>query len=114
MWIFLRNFGRSAFLRLQVRGAPRGRFLSNAMLSIVDKGGDGSTLLVRARRQEDIKRIFPKAKVQAKGGTDYPYRARIDREAEGLRLAEAVRDIRYPNFKSSVDEDDRHEAYLLV
>ena len=55
-------------------------FFSNSMLSIVDKGGDGSTLLVRARRQEDMTRIFPQAQVQVGGGTDYLYRARIDRE----------------------------------
>jgi hypothetical protein len=89
-------------------------FLGNSMLSIVDKGGDGSTLLVRARRREDLTRIFPKAKVQAGGGTDYPFRARIDREAVAQRVAEAVRDIGYPNFKASVDEDDRHSAYLRV
>ena len=34
-------------------------FLNNAFLSIVDKGGDGSTLLVRARRKDDIGRVFP-------------------------------------------------------
>ena len=84
------------------------------MLSIVDKGGDGSTLLVRARRQEDITRIFPQAQVQVGGGTDYPYRARIDREEVAQRVAEAVRGIRYPNFKSTVDEEKRHEAYLQV
>ncbi len=84
------------------------------MLSIVDKGGDGSTLLVRARRQEDMTRIFPQAQVQVGGGTDYPYRARIDREEVAQRVAEAVRGIRYPNFKSTVDEEKRHEAYLQV
>lgn len=89
-------------------------FLSDAMLSIVDKGGDGSTLLVRARRREDLTRVFPDAQVQVGGGTDYPYRARIDREAVAQRLAEAVRSIRYPNFKSTVQEDDRHRAYLRV
>jgi len=89
-------------------------FLGNSMLSIVDKGGDGSTLLVRARRREDIKRVFPKAKVQAGGGTDYPFRARIDREAVAQQVAEAVRDIRYANFKATVAEDDRHAAYLRV
>ena len=89
-------------------------FLGNSMLSIVDKGGDGSTLLVRARRREDIKRVFPQAKVQAGGGTDYPFRARIDREEVALRVAEAVRDIHYPNFKSSLNEDDRHAACLRV
>ena len=89
-------------------------FFSNSMLSIVDKGGDGSTLLVRARRQEDITRIFPQAQVQVGGGTDYLYRARIDREEVAQRVAEAVRGIRYPNFKSTVDEEERHEAYLQV
>ena len=89
-------------------------FLSNAMLSVVDKGGDGPTLLVRARRREDIKRVFPKAKVQAGGGTDYPFRARIDREVVAQRVAEAVREIHYPNFKATVAEDDRHAAYLRV
>lgn len=84
------------------------------MLSIVDKGGDGSTLLVRARRQEDMTRIFPQAQVQVGGGTDYLYRARIDREEVAQRVAEAVRGIRYPNFKSTVDEEKRHEAYLQV
>ena len=89
-------------------------FLSDAMLSIVDKGGDGSTLLVRARRREDLTRVFTDAQVQVGGGTDDPYRARLDREAVALGVAEAVRNIRYPNFKSTVQEDDRHTAYLRV
>lgn len=89
-------------------------FLPYAMLSVVDKGGDGSTLLVRARRREDISRIFPDAQFQVGGGTDYPYRARLDREEVALRLADAVREIRYPNFKSEVAENDRHSAYLRV
>jgi hypothetical protein len=89
-------------------------FLTDAMLSVVDKGGDGSTLLVRARRREDIGRVFPDAQIQKGGGTDYLYRARIDREVVAERMAEAVRAIRYPNFKSAVAEDDRHEAYLRV
>ena len=89
-------------------------FLPDAMLSIVDKGGDGSTLVVRARRRQDITRVFPAAQIQVGGGTDYPYRARIDREEVAQRLAEAVRDIHYPNFKSRVAEGDRHDAYLRV
>ena len=89
-------------------------FLPDAMLSIVDKGGDGSTLVVRARRRKDISRVFPEAQIQVGVGTDYPYRARIDREAVALRLAEAVRSIRYPNFKAAVGETDRHLAYLRV
>ena len=89
-------------------------FLSDSMLSIVDKQGDGSTLVVRARRAGDIERVFPDARVQVGGGTDYRYRARIDRELVAQRIADAVRSLAYPNFKSSVREHDRHDAYFRV
>ena len=55
-------------------------FLNNAFLSIVDKGGDGTTLLVRARRSGDIERAFPEAKVERTPGNDYRFRARLGRE----------------------------------
>ncbi|MEC4747164.1 hypothetical protein [Methylomicrobium sp. Wu6] len=70
-------------------------FLNNAFLSIVDKGGDGNTLLVRARHTGDIERSFPDADVQIGGGTDYRYRAQIDREQVAQALADSVRSIDY-------------------
>jgi hypothetical protein len=89
-------------------------FLSDSFLSIVDKGGDGSTLLVRSRIAGDIERVFPQAKVIEGGGTDYRFRARIDRDEVALRMAEAVRSINYPNFKSTVRDPQRHDALMGV
>jgi len=90
-------------------------FLNNAFLSVVDKGdATGKTLLVRARRLKDITRVFPQADVKADLGTDYRFRARIDREELALRMADLVRGIDYGNFKSGVEEQDRHDAYLKV
>ena len=90
-------------------------FLSGSFLSVVDKGDKtGTTVLVRARHKGDIERVFPQAEVIEGGGTDYQYRARIDREAVALRMADEVRGIKYPNFKSTVKEHDRHDAYLGV
>ena len=89
-------------------------FLSDSFLSIVDKGGDGSTLLVRARLAGDIERAFPQAEVIEGAGTDYRYRARIDREQVALRVADAVRGINYPNFKSTVRDPQRHDALMDV
>lgn len=89
-------------------------FLSNAYLSIVDKGGNGDTLLVRARHAGDIERVFPEAEVQSGGGTDYRYRARIDRERVATTIADAVRGIDYGNFKDTVREAERHDAYMDV
>jgi len=88
-------------------------FLSDSFLSIVDKGDPtGQSLLVRARRRGDIERVFPDAEVVENAGTDYAYRARIDREQVALAMAEQVRGIRYPNFKATVTDDDRHRAYM--
>ena len=90
-------------------------FLSGSFLSIVDKGDkSGETLLVRARRKGDIESVFPNATVVEGEGTDYRYRARIDREEVALRMADEVRGIAFPNFKSTVKEHDRHDAYMDV
>jgi hypothetical protein len=90
-------------------------FLADSFLSIVDKGDPtGDTLLVRARRQGDIERVFPDAKVVEGTGTDYRYRARIQRDQVADAIAESVRSIRYGNFKNEVTEHDRHDAYLDV
>jgi hypothetical protein len=87
-------------------------FLSDAFLSIVDKGGDGTTLLARARKAGDIERIFPGSEVQETPRNDYRYRARLPRERVAQALADAVQNIRYPNFKDTVKSHARHEAYL--
>jgi GTPase SAR1 family protein len=90
-------------------------FLSDAFLSVVDKGdSSGKTLLVRARRHGEIERVFPEAHVVEGGGTDYKFRARIDRTSVAERIAESITNISYSNFKSSVDDASRHDAYMRV
>ena len=90
-------------------------FTPQSFISVVDKGDpSGKTLLVRARKLGDIEQLFPDAKVQAGGGTDYGFRARIDREQVALKIAEQVRQISFSNFKREVDDKDRHDAYLGV
>lgn len=89
-------------------------FLSDAMLSIVQKPGDKEVLTVRARIKGDIEAVFPEAKVVEGGGTDYRFRAKIPREEVATAMAEQVRNLSYANFKGSVHEDARHPAYMDV
>lgn len=89
-------------------------FLNDAFLSIVDKGGDGTTLLVRARRKEDIEHLFPDAEVSKTPANDYRFRARVNREKVAQAMGDAIRSIHYPNFKGSVKERTRHDAYMDV
>ena len=88
-------------------------FLNNAMLSIVE-GRDRDMLLVRARIEGDIERVFPEAVVWVSPDRDYRYRAAVRRELVGLAIAAEVYKIDYKNFKDSVEDDHRHDAYLQV
>jgi hypothetical protein len=89
--------------------------LNDSFLSIVDKGDpSGDTLLVRARREGDIGRVFPEAVVSINSGSDYAYRARLPRERVVARIAEAVRSIDYGNFKATVAERRRHDVYMDI
>jgi len=89
-------------------------FLSDSMLSIVQKPGDSDTLTVRARIKGDVERVFPAATVIEGAGTDYRFRAQVPREEVALRMADAVRDVTYSNFKSSVKDRARHDALMAV
>jgi hypothetical protein len=90
-------------------------FLKDSFLSIVDKGDDThKTLLVRARYKGDIERVFPGATVEHSLTTDYHFRARIDRDFVADAIAESVRSIDYGNFKNTVTNAQRHNAYLGV
>jgi hypothetical protein len=87
---------------------------SDCFLSIVSKDCQQDQLLVRARREGDIERVFPEANVKKDTKTDYLYRAVIPRMEIALAIAERIDDIDYPNFKDSVEVKDLHRAYMQV
>lgn len=96
--------------------------LSNSFLSIVQplsqktppEHRNQDVLLVRARREGDIEKTFPDATVIVGAGTDYLYRAYIDRVLVAKNIMEKVILLDYDNFKNSVEDDDLHNAYLNV
>jgi hypothetical protein len=89
-------------------------FLSNSFLSIVAHRDNPSLLLVRARHKDDITREFPHAAVSETPSADYRYRAELPRHEVSAAIQAAIEDIGYSNFKDSVVEGARHEAYMQV
>lgn len=89
-------------------------FLSDAMLSIVQKPDDKNTLTVRARSKGEIESVFPDAKVIVGAGTDYRFRAKVAREIVAKAMYDQVMNLNYGNFKSSVKNRKRHDAYMGV
>lgn len=85
--------------------------LSDAFLSIVEPAPGSDTLLVRARRDGDIERVFADAKVTKTPGRDYLFRALIPREQVASVIGQHVAGIGYQNFKSSVSDKRLYDAF---
>lgn len=85
--------------------------LSDSFLSIVEWPDDDGFLLVRARRNGDIEKVFPQAEVRRTTGRDYLFRAVIAREEVADGMAQQAMKISYGNFKNSVLNNALHGAY---
>lgn len=85
---------------------PRGFY------SVVVNRHDESTVLVRARRSEDLvslSALSPDLVVEHTPGRDYAWRTTVER-GEWERLAAALAsEIDYPNFKDAVAERQGYE-----
>ncbi len=77
-------------------------FLDDAFYSIVEKKKGDRHLLVRARFKGDIERHFPHAEVKEIPGTDYRFRADVDRLEVVAMVNAYAFNIDYPNFKDQV------------
>lgn len=89
-------------------------FFNDSFLSIVHKPGDGDWLTVRGRVPGDIESVFPGVEVVADAGTDYRFRARVPRDKVGRAVTERISALDYANFKNSVRDPHRHDAYAGV
>lgn len=85
--------------------------LSDAFLSIIQPTSDSDTLRVRARREGDIEKVFPNAKVDRTPGRDYLFRAHVSRQEVADALAAQANQINYSNFKDSVGDHALHDAF---
>ena len=97
-----------------IRAQPMWVFLNNSFLSIVAHRDKPDVLLVRARKAGDIEAVFPGATTWQDPRADYRHRAEIARSDVAGALAKAAAGIDYANFKNSVEDLDRHEAYMRV
>ena len=88
--------------------------MNDAMLSVVRHTDQKDKMLVRARLAGDIERVFPSAQVAVGGGSDYRFRAVLPEKEVADAVSKRLLDINYGNFKASVREPKRHDAYFKV
>lgn len=89
--------------------------LNDAFLSIVAlplEADKPDFLSVRARVKGDLERVFGDVRVTHTPLADYAYRAEVFFGDVMDVIGARIQAIDYTNFKASVKEKDRHDAYL--
>lgn len=91
-------------------------FLNNAFVSIVQHRDDADLVLVRGRLDGDVQRFMGEhmpegVTVERTPRADYLFRAVVPRSAVNAAMQASVNRIDYPNFKNSVADHTRHDAY---
>jgi len=86
---------------------------NDGFVSVVADKNDPGRLLVRARRKKDLLNVCgDSVKVLENAGTDYRWRAFVDRRSFSALVAARVEKIDYTNFKNSVKGADLHDLYM--
>lgn len=75
---------------------------------------DGERLLVRARSKGHLVSLFPECEPFSVPGSDYTWRAWINRWEFSDVMDTLVQTISYTNFKNEIREDEYHDACLDV
>ena len=88
--------------------------VSNGFLSIVAHRNEPEHLLVRARHPDHIHALLPDAQTSHLASADYPYRATVRRGEVHRALATYLLNLDYDNFKSSISDDEYHDACIAV
>tara|TARA_B100002052_G_C15858629_1_gene588916 strand:+ start:542 stop:916 length:375 start_codon:yes stop_codon:yes gene_type:complete len=79
-------------------------FCSNGFVSIVAHRELEGHLLVRARKMEHLKMLFPNSDIFTLQDADYPHRAVVSRIEAADAILKQLELLQYDNFKKSIDE----------
>ena len=107
---------KTSFCRISrsEKGSAMWIFLNDAFVSIVAHKDDPDKVVVRARVRGDIENVFGDVEVIETDNSDYRFRAFLPREMVANVVWNSLMDVDYTNFKDSVKENRRHDAYLGV
>jgi hypothetical protein len=98
-------------------------FTPTSFVSIVAHRSKPGVLLVRARLEGDLERLFPGCKVKETPDADYRFRAEIPRGRVADVIREQVASLDYPNVKAAIPyggrqadlrHDSMHEVWAVM
>lgn len=90
--------------------------MNDSFVSIVQDRKDRNSVVVRARVKEDLISLFPQQApdIIETDDSDYRFRLFLDKKLVADVVRQRVIGINYPNFKDSVKEGWRKQAYMKI
>jgi len=85
---------------------------NKGMLSLVEHRDHPGILIVRSRDRQALEAHFPDYEPIETRQADYRWRVMLPKAQVAMAVANLVTGIDYPNFKSSVQDQALHDAYL--
>jgi hypothetical protein len=85
--------------------------MSDSFVSTVQDRNDPNTLVVRGRKAEHLKRLFPDREVVITPHADYMARVLVPRDEFVRVIAKRIEEIGYDNFKDGVHDERLHNLY---
>ena len=97
-------------------------FSKDGFVSVVEHRDDKELLLIRGRIKDDIEDIAnlaevltgEKPEIVEMPDADYRFRIFLSKHVFKEIMQVKIDDLDYPNFKSSIRDHDRHNAYLDI
>lgn len=86
--------------------------LNDAFLSAVQDFHRPDVLMIRSRKREHLRRVFPDAEILTIPTRDYAFRVFVTKAEFIDVMTRQVDGIDYPNFKASVRDKGLHDLYL--
>jgi hypothetical protein len=85
--------------------------MENCFVSAVQDRNDPNGLVVRARSEEHLTRLFPTKAIAITPEADYAARVFVTKAEFAAVVSERITAISYPNFKNSVRDHRLHQLY---
>lgn len=85
-------------------------FTKHGFISAVKHRDSDKMLIIRARKAEHLKALFPGAEIVHNGSADYKYRVFVGRDEFSVWLACQADEVDYPNFKNAIADHEYHDA----
>lgn len=84
---------------------------NDGFVSAVQHRDSDWLLIVRSRREDILRTLFPESEVIVGDSTDYKYRVVVSKSRFAEAVCKRIAGISYPNFKDSVADGELNTIY---